>query len=86
MTAVSQSALQRHRLEQLHHIAADCKRSNPRRAALATEAIRRLNEGEYGYCTTCGMQIPELELERSPERQQCPRCANGPRHRKGPRT
>jgi RNA polymerase-binding transcription factor DksA len=74
MTPLSESSMERHRLEVLHEVAAACKQSDPERAALAAEAIRRINEGEYGFCTACGLQIPELELQRSPERQDCPRC------------
>lgn len=41
---------------------------------LVKQALSRIDSQTYGYCLHCGMNIPEGELERKPERQHCPRC------------
>lgn len=40
-----------------------------------TAALSRLDEGEYGYCMTCGADIPEKRLEVDPAAAQCVDCA-----------
>lgn len=38
-------------------------------------ALHRLNDGEYGYCLTCGEQIELKRLELDPAVVQCAGCA-----------
>ena len=45
------------------------------RLRLITAALSRLDEGEYGYCMTCGTDIPEKRLEVDPAAAQCVDCA-----------
>ncbi len=39
------------------------------------EALRRMDAGEYGYCISCGEEIPERRLEADPAAYQCVTCA-----------
>ena len=38
-------------------------------------ALKRLAEGEYGYCQECGSEIAEKRLELLPETPLCRNCA-----------
>ncbi len=38
-------------------------------------ALDRMDEGEYGYCVTCGEPIAEERLEIVPHAAKCARCA-----------
>ncbi|MEM7461445.1 MAG: TraR/DksA family transcriptional regulator [Pseudomonadota bacterium] len=38
-------------------------------------ALRRLAEGEYGYCSECGEEIPAARLEIDPMAERCVSCA-----------
>jgi len=38
-------------------------------------ALRRVEEGEFGYCTDCGEAIAEGRLEVDPASHLCVRCA-----------
>lgn len=40
-------------------------------------ALRRIEEGEYGYCLTCGEEIAEARLLHSPAVTTCIGCATG---------
>lgn len=40
-------------------------------------AIRRLESGAYGSCSTCRRPIPVARLETVPEATQCVQCASG---------
>jgi len=62
------------RLDKLRKIAGACKQSDRRRAALVAHAIRRIQEGTYGYCMTCGLHMAERDTESKPERENCPNC------------
>ena len=51
-----------------------------RRAILArriASALQRIDEGEYGYCTDCGEEIPLKRLELDPTAPACVSCASG---------
>ncbi len=41
------------------------------------QALRRLEEGEYGYCQKCGEEIPSKRLEIDPSASSCVKCASG---------
>lgn len=38
-------------------------------------ALRRIDEGEYGYCRQCDEEIPEKRLEIDPTCLTCVNCA-----------
>lgn len=38
-------------------------------------ALERIDEGEYGWCVTCGDEIPLKRLENDPAVAQCVGCA-----------
>lgn len=57
--AMSQ-AVQRRRTNRLHRI---------------IQAIRRMDEGEFGYCTECGEEIAPGRLNIDPTFTACVRCA-----------
>ena len=40
-------------------------------------ALRRIEEGEWGWCLTCGEEIAEARLQHDPSVTQCVRCASG---------
>jgi DnaK suppressor protein len=40
-------------------------------------AFARMDEGEYGYCSECGDEIPLKRLELDPTVPTCIRCASG---------
>ena len=40
-------------------------------------ALSRIDEGEYGYCTECGDDIPLNRLELDPTVPTCVSCASG---------
>ena len=40
-------------------------------------ALGRIEEGEYGYCVTCGAQIAEERLDLLPATPFCRNCATG---------
>ncbi|MFA5607240.1 MAG: TraR/DksA C4-type zinc finger protein [Leucobacter sp.] len=45
----------------------------------AEAALRRLEEGSYGVCASCGEPIPDGQLEARPFRERCVPCANARR-------
>lgn len=38
-------------------------------------ALARMDEGEYGYCTSCGEEIAPRRLETDPAAARCVDCA-----------
>lgn len=40
-------------------------------------AVRRIDEGEYGFCVACGDEIPAKRLAVDPTIATCIRCASG---------
>ena len=38
-------------------------------------ALRRIDSGEFGYCTVCGEEIDTRRLELDPTYARCVRCA-----------
>lgn len=38
------------------------------------EALRRMDEGDYGLCADCGAPVPESRLEARPEAARCVPC------------
>ena len=46
-----------------------------RESRMIRAALSRIEEGEYGYCTKCGVRIPEARLDILPATPFCPVCA-----------
>ncbi|MEE4236406.1 MAG: TraR/DksA C4-type zinc finger protein [Anderseniella sp.] len=42
------------------------------------QALRRIEDGEYGWCLTCGEAIAPKRLEIDPAAAVCVACAGGP--------
>jgi DnaK suppressor protein len=40
-------------------------------------SLKRIEEGDYGYCVACGEQIPLRRLELDPTLPTCVNCASG---------
>ncbi len=40
-------------------------------------ALRRMDEGEFGYCDACGDEIAHKRLELDPAAAKCINCASG---------
>ena len=38
------------------------------------QAIKRIDEGTYGKCDSCGGNIPKLRLNAMPQAQYCIKC------------
>jgi DnaK suppressor protein len=38
-------------------------------------ALKRMEEGEFGYCAECGTEIPDKRLEADPSAHLCVTCA-----------
>ena len=53
---------------------ASSRRRQVERGRIAT-ALRRIDDGEYGYCLSCGELIPEPRLTIDPAATQCVGCA-----------
>jgi DnaK suppressor protein len=45
------------------------------RLRVISAALSRLDEGEYGYCMTCGVDMLEKRLSIDPAAAQCVDCA-----------
>lgn len=41
---------------------------------LVQAALRRIEDGSYGRCIDCGVQIPAARLQAAPEAARCIRC------------
>lgn len=52
------------------------RRRAAERARIAA-ALVRLEEGEWGYCLTCGKEIAAARLHHDPSVTQCVECASG---------
>jgi DnaK suppressor protein len=55
--------------------ATQARRTQSRARILA--ALRRIDEGEFGYCCDCGEEISEKRLELDPTVPTCVSCAAG---------
>jgi DnaK suppressor protein len=53
---------------------AQARRRQTERAAIDA-ALRRLDEGEFGYCLKCGDEIAPARLEHNPAVTTCIECA-----------
>ena len=53
---------------------ASSRRRHAERGRIAA-ALKRIDDGEYGYCLSCGEAIPAPRLEIDPAAAQCVGCA-----------
>lgn len=61
--------------QQAMALAAATRRKSERVRIVA--ALARIEEGEWGYCLTCGEDIAEARLANDPSVAQCVGCAGG---------
>ncbi len=54
-------------------LAAESRRQSERSRIAA--ALHRLDQGEWGYCLTCGEEIAARRLEHDPSVAECVECA-----------
>jgi RNA polymerase-binding transcription factor DksA len=53
----------------------DSRRNGDRaRNREAVLALERMAAGTYGFCSVCGLQIPDLRLQTRPEATRCVSC------------
>ncbi|GAB4351115.1 MAG: TraR/DksA C4-type zinc finger protein [Gammaproteobacteria bacterium] len=57
-------------------ISAEAKRRRDLELRRIAAALRRLDEGEYGYCDACGELIAGGRLSIDPAAELCVRCAS----------
>ena len=55
---------------------ATSRRRTNRQARIAA-ALRRIGEGEFGFCQDCGAEIARARLSLDPTVANCVSCANG---------
>jgi DnaK suppressor protein len=60
---------------QVQAMAQDTARRRHVRRVRIQQALRRIEEGEFGYCAECGEPIGEGRLGADPTNQECLRCA-----------
>jgi len=53
------------------------ERARTAELARLDQAMRRLEDGEYGWCATCGEEIAAARLEVDPAAAVCVECAGG---------
>ena len=56
-------------------MAAETLRRRRRRRLQLMRTLQRMDEGEYGYCTSCGNEIPDGRLAVDPTFHLCVKCA-----------
>lgn len=68
------------RMDALQAQAVQAAVSDRRRQAIRRieAALQRMDEGEFGYCLSCGEPIDLKRLELDPAAPHCARCAGGP--------
>jgi DnaK suppressor protein len=56
-------------------MASETLRRRARRRQQLLQALKRMDEGEFGYCSSCGEEIPEARLDIDPAFHLCVKCA-----------
>jgi DnaK suppressor protein len=62
---------------QMQAMALAAQRRRQHEHAAIDAALRRIDQGEYGYCVACGEEIAEARLLHSPAVTTCIECARG---------
>jgi DnaK suppressor protein len=57
-------------------MAREAARRRQRRLKMIEGALRRMDAGDYGYCSQCGEEIDIRRLEFDPATPRCIRCAD----------
>lgn len=67
------------RMDALQHQAMALANQTQRNMAKirAEAALKRIDEGEFGYCTDCGEDIPAERLALNPAAPRCVSCVSG---------
>jgi len=60
---------------QNQHMSRNLHEREEARYAAVVAALRRIEDGEYGMCTTCGEAIAPGRLFVVPEAEHCPACS-----------
>jgi RNA polymerase-binding transcription factor DksA len=74
MSASSQNTVRAHLETMLRRIVASRRIDDRARTRDAAAALKRMKDGSYGFCSVCGLQIPELRLQTKPEAATCVLC------------
>lgn len=61
---------------QVQAMALAVQRRRENEASRIESALRRIGEGEWGYCLICGEQIAEARLGHDPSVTNCVNCAS----------
>lgn len=61
---------------QIQQMALEAKRRSVRRLTAVEAALRKIDSEEFGYCVTCGENIPPARLDFDPATTQCVGCAS----------
>ena len=64
---------------QAQQMALELRRRNQIRLQQIEQALRRVEDGSYGYCVRCEEEISEARLKVRPEAPVCIECAEGRR-------
>ncbi|MGF1611014.1 MAG: TraR/DksA family transcriptional regulator [Kiloniellales bacterium] len=59
-------------------MAAETERRRHQELECIAAAFKRMAEGDYGYCLSCGEPIPVKRLDADPTTPLCVACAAGP--------
>jgi DnaK suppressor protein len=62
---------------QVQAMALASERRRQARIVALGAALSRMEEGEFGYCESCGEPIPEGRLALDPTARACVPCARG---------
>ena len=62
---------------QLHEMALEQERRREVEIQRIDAALKRIEEGEYGYCLSCGDEISPKRLDTDPATPLCVDCASG---------
>ena len=58
-------------------MAVECERRRTARLRQIDAALERIEEGEFGYCISCGKEIAPKRLAHDPAAATCVHCAGG---------
>ena len=56
-------------------MAEEVERKRQRDLIRIDQAMRRIADGDYGYCLTCDEEIPDRRLAIDPMAERCVKCA-----------
>ena len=62
---------------QQQQMALASERQKKIRLDVIDRALKRIDDGDYGYCTSCDEGIPEKRLELDPATAICVKCLSG---------